>query len=278
MMAKSSAERKRAWRERQKILLGEEGYKNLRRDEYLRGRQKKQGQETPRATLFEYVKAWCEGRLLRSIAEAKNSEEPSELSETEKWNIELEAEDLYSFLINNRTEFRDWTIGKRKNVTIETAIENEFYKYVDGLLDDEQRDVWDFIYASLVDLSSIGTSWETIKWQIEVGEDVARPALDKLQENEVISYEERTVLKWSGRAEVFECDAVALVNTSCPFTVIIVRRGSKWVDLKPEYVPELPRAIVELWENDKSAVLRRRAERVRKEVEAAKAKGLKFVW
>lgn len=298
-MAKTDAENQRAYRERLKQRLGEEEYKRLRREAYLKRKKKLQG-ELPKATLLDYLRSWIEVRELRRVLE--NAEKKSafrrdpKLSDEEKLQIEVAAQELYNFLCQNKGNFMDFVLSRRKSLNDLPALETAFFKEIsDRLEDDFVKRVWEYIYSMLFSATSFSTTWEGFQFQVGVGEDFARVALHHLKEMDVIKFEEfRETVKgipvpsefsaWSRNRPPAELqEAVNVASRDHDVAYLLIGRGAKWVDYtvdagKPEYYPAVNRQTVEEWENSGDPALQKRAAEIREGVRRAKAEGLKFDW
>lgn len=299
-MAKSDAENQKAYRERLRKQLGEEEYKRLQREAY-RKRKKKLQEEEPKARFFDFLRSWLEVRELRRKLQGMQKERDFrgnlELSEEEKLLIEIEAQELYNFLCENKGNFGDFVLSRRKSLNYAPALETAFYKEIsERLYDDENSQlVWEYLYSVLFSALSFTTGWEAFRFQVGLNEVFLRRALQRLSEMNVIAYEEvREEVKGIEPPSIFSdwyrkqppsdlLEAINAASEDHDVSYLHISRGSVWVDYsigtgEPEYYPAVDRRTVEEWERSGDPAEKKRAEEVREGVRRAKAQGLKFNW
>ena len=178
-MAKTAAENQKAYRERQKKLLGEEEFKRLKHEAYLR-RKERLAREHPKASLFEYIHAFLENYEMR--------QRETGLSVGDQQKIETDAHELFDLLISNRGNYSDCTIARRKSPIFDSV----FFKAVCEILDEDEERVWNFVHAMLLNHSDYSTTWLGFRVQIGTTPEQTRHALQKLSSLDVITFEEHS--------------------------------------------------------------------------------------
>lgn len=178
-MAKTDAENQKAYRERQRKLIGEEEFKRLNHEAYLRRRERLE-RENPKATLYEYIRAFLENYEMRRRENG--------LSVADHQKIETDAHELFDLLISNRGNYSDCTIARRKS----PIFDSDFFKAVCEILDEDEERVWDHVYAMLHIHNDYSTTWLGFRVQVGTTPEQTRHALQKLSSLDVISFEEHS--------------------------------------------------------------------------------------
>ena len=155
MMAKTDAENQKAYRERQKKKLGVAEYKRLEHEAYLRRKDKLKAARDKKKFAGKQIQSYLLYRDLRKqLIEMELSVigAPDRLDRKRKDIIEVRAMKMVQLVIEkNMTSWKAFeeVHNNYQEINLFPALGTEFFKEVSGTLDEQEQEVWEYIYQLL---------------------------------------------------------------------------------------------------------------------------------
>lgn len=230
----SSSERNRRYEEEKRKTLGDEEYKRLQHEAYERRKdrlkisrelKKKQerGSESRIYLFYQGVK------LGLTLAMSHNKRQ--QLDEETQDQIDLWAIDATQRMSEENMDIERVNARWVRAINVAPPVGTWFFNTVSKWLDDEEKDVWEFVYLLLMDSDPEQEKHVTcyiVEVETGVPSRKAHKALKHLAKLEVIDYRESDNKEYIKVLEgQVKHGSLSTIYEALP---IYIRRGSKWAE------------------------------------------------